>query len=650
MGQVYRARDSRLSRNVALKLLTSDLAGDRTALARLRREAETASRLNHPNIVTILDIGDAPAGQIFVAMELIDGISLRQWMRTQHSQVEIAELLSQTAAALAAAHASGVIHRDVKPENIMVTSHGFAKVIDFGLAKAPPDAPTSADTPTSVLTEAGKIVGTVLYMAPEQLRGQPLDGACDVFALGSVLHEALSGRAPFDGGAQVTTITRILNEDPPPLPGSTDPRLVSLVSSMLAKDPAARPSMESVASALRGVTRDREAETVIIRPAKRRRTLVAAVAVILLIASAAGALWMAREEPPAAAPQPKTAAETPADPAVRELWTQAKFFAGDENWNVQDKSIPLLEDVVKRDPDFLPARITLALQYGRRAFASDPDRSWEQKAFLEADRVLQRDPNSPVAHGVLAQLKWTKARGFNHEDSMIEVSRALSVDPGYTPGLFHRGSLLMHVGMFEPAMADFRKLLEVAPAETDVWMRIARIHLWQGETATALRELREYRPNDWQIPIALNELGRRDEAMAFAEQRLQSGMMKEDMLSVHAMLLAAAGRRAEAEKAIARVYETGEESSHFHHALYNVAGAWAQLREEAKAVEVLERVSREGMPCYPLFVRDPMLDPIRSGPRFQQFLAESREAHEQRQRTLSKYLPAKVRTEMKNGK
>ncbi|MEO8217306.1 MAG: protein kinase [Acidobacteriota bacterium] len=638
MGQLYRARDARLNRVVAIKLLAPDLAGDREALIRLRREAETASQLNHPNLVTIFDIGEASGGQFFVAMELIDGMSLRQWLSTKPPPAEIAEILSQVAEGLGAAHASGVVHRDVKPDNVMVTDHGFAKVIDFGLAKGGLDAPTSDDSPTSFLTQQGRIVGTVVYMSPEQLRGEPLDGACDVFALGSVLHEALAGKPPFDTGAPVQTIARILNEAPVPLPANADPRLAALSTSMLAKDPASRPKMQTVAAELRAFARGSDASPVAATSSRRPRWFFPMIVVAVISATIAAAwLMRPRDRSTAGSVLVKPAAEAPSDPKIREVWTRAQFFADDKNGSAQDKSIPLLEEVVRRDPEFLPARTTLALQYCRRAFDRDPDRSWEQKAFLQADEVMRRDPASPVAHGVLAQLKWTKARGFAHEDAMIEISKALAADPAYEPALSSRASILMHVGMFPEALADYEHLLRINPADFDLWMRIARIHLWQGDTARALRELREYGPENWQIALALNELGRREEALKFTEQRL--GKNQGDFWSVYALILASMGRRSEAKQAIARVYELGEGSSHFHHALYNVASAWAQMGEGGKAVEVLDRISREGMPCYPLFQRDPMLDPIRADPRFRQFLSDSREAFETRRRTLKKYLP-----------
>ena len=635
MGQVYRARDVRLSRTVALKVVAPDLAGKREALVRLRREAETASRLNHPNLVTIFDIGESGEGQIFIAMELIEGVSLRNWLSSPHTEIKTAEVMTQAAEGLAAAHACGVIHRDVKPDNIMVATNGYAKVVDFGLAKARLSSPPGDDASTDFRTSDGTIVGTVLYMAPEQLRGEPLEPSCDVFSLGCVLHEALSRRPPFAALAQADTIARILHEAPPPLPAGVDPRLSALVMRMLEKTPRGRPTMQEVAAELRAVARTSEQRTAIMnvgqRPRRERFALLATVLALTLVTIVfTWSRFDARlQSQPAVSPRP-------ADARVAEVYAKAMFFASDRKWPVQDQSIPLLEDVVQRDPNFLPARIELAYQYARRAFNNDPDRSWEQKAFVEADRILRIDPRSPAGHHVMANLKWTKARGFALEDSLREFERALAADPAYKPARAGRAGLLMHVGLLEDALADYQMLRNSGAAEEEDLMRVARIHLWRGETATALREFREHAPGTWQIAVALNELGRNDEALAFIEGELATRPTDGDLHSTHALVLTGQKRYAEAEQAIARAYELGEESSHFHHSLYNVACAWARMGNAQKAVEALDRVSREGMPCYPLFARDPMLDPIRRDPRFVQFLADSRSAWEARRQTLAK--------------
>ncbi len=645
MGSIYRARDLRLGRVVAIKVLAPSIADRREAMIRLKREAETASNLSHPALVTIFDVGEAEDGQIFIAMEWIDGGNLREWLARKHAVVEIAELLSQAADGLAAAHASGIVHRDIKPDNIMVSHQDYAKVVDFGLAKAV-FATTTTDTPTDVMTKQGMVAGTPLYMAPEQLRGQPLEPSCDVFAFGGVIQQALTGRAPFAAASQAETVARILHDQPEPLPEATDPRLAALVAGMLRNDPKARPSMKAVTAELRVVARGGEASQptelrVNAVPPMRRWPVALSLVVLVVLAGVAG-VWLShrsrRDVPSATAP----GVERPTDAQVAELYAKAKFFEGDQEWATKDKAIPLLEEVVRRDPQFRPALTLLARQYGRKAFDHDPDRSWEQKAFLAADRILKADPRSPEANLVLAQLIWTKARGFPHEEALLHVATALQADPSSDAAREMRANILMHVGLLDEALQDFVGLRSKYPGNRDILMRIARIRLWHREYAEALRELREYAPDSYQIPIALLDLGREDEARSFVEQHLAADH-NGDIRSSYAVLLAKHGDRREALAYIADTIRLGGASSHFHHALYGIACAYAQLGDAAKSVETLERVSREGMPCFPLFASDPLLDPVRGNPQFRQFLADSHDAYEARKKTITAILAPKPR-------
>lgn len=220
MGEVYLAQDTELERRVALKILPADVATNHDRMRRFMQEAKSASALNHPNILTIHEIG-AEAGTHFIATEYIDGETLRQVVNTRRLTItESLEIAVQIASALATAHQAGIVHRDIKPENIMIRRDHLVKILDFGLAKLIPDmrvvAP-EAETIVPVKTMAGVILGTVHYMSPEQARGADTDTRTDIFSLGAVLYEMLTGRAPFAGETTADIISLLLQKEPQPL-------------------------------------------------------------------------------------------------------------------------------------------------------------------------------------------------------------------------------------------------------------------------------------------------------------------------------------------------------------------------------------------------------------------------------------------------
>ena len=242
MGEVYIAEDTKLDRKVAIKLLSAEnnLGGKQLNL--LDREARAASALNHPNIITIYEIGEFE-GRNFIATEFIEGETLRQRLNRQKVSVrEVADIAIQVASALSVAHGAGIVHRDIKPENIMLRADGYVKVLDFGLAKlSEPDTPVSDDKSNRVETDSipGLLMGTVRYMSPEQARGLRLDARTDIFSLGVVLYEMIAGRPPFEGETNSDLIASILKTEPSSLSDclhGTSAELQSIVSRALIKD------------------------------------------------------------------------------------------------------------------------------------------------------------------------------------------------------------------------------------------------------------------------------------------------------------------------------------------------------------------------------------------------------------------------------
>jgi len=245
MGEVYRARDPRLNREIAIKSLPASFSGDRQRLHRFQQEALAAAALNHPNILAVYDIGMQDNGSPYIVSELLEGESLRERLRSGPLSLRKAiDCALQTARGLAAAHDKGIVHRDLKPENIFITRDGRVKLLDFGLAKLTEPGPVSGDSEThTIQSDAGTVLGTVGYMSPEQIRGKPADARSDLFAFGAVLYEMISGKRAFHGETPADTMSAILHSEPPELTETNravPPALERIVRHCLEKNPEER--------------------------------------------------------------------------------------------------------------------------------------------------------------------------------------------------------------------------------------------------------------------------------------------------------------------------------------------------------------------------------------------------------------------------
>lgn len=319
MGDVYRGRDTRLGRAVAIKFVSASLHGNAIAEARLDREARLASSLNHPGIVTVFDVGRHD-GRPYVVMEFIDGHSLAAELFEGRLRTRDAvEIAAQIADALAVAHDAGIIHRDLKPQNIMLTSDRRVKIVDFGLSKAATAPASSEDEATVTMKGDGitgdhAVLGTVGYMAPEQVLAQAVDGRADQFALGAILYEMLSGRRAFRRDTPFQTMTSIIEEEPPTLAqvrGDLPPALVAFVGRCLAKRPEARyASTRDLARDLRDISEQMVAETRTWphdqRPAIRRAWWPVAAVITVSVLLLGAPLWPGATTPSAQSPLAKT--------------------------------------------------------------------------------------------------------------------------------------------------------------------------------------------------------------------------------------------------------------------------------------------------------------------------------------------------------
>jgi len=359
MGEVYLAQDRRLDRLVALKILPSYFAADDQRLRRFQREARAASALNHPNILTIHEVGESD-GTYFIATEFIDGQTIREVTSSkQLTTGEVMNIVEQVATGLAAAHRAGIVHRDIKPENIMRRTDGLVKILDFGIAKLV-ERQDSDSTQRSVHTELGVVMGTVDYMSPEQARGLPVDERTDIWSLGVVLYEMLAHRLPFAGATRMDSMVAILEREPFSLEESINETLRTIVETCLQKDRDKR--YQSIDELLADLKAAREVPPPqrplfdAVRP-HRTRYLVLLTAAWLLVAVAVAAFayrsWQTGVDPapsaqPAAAKTYMQMSDVEQLNFIREQEQRVSAMMGEHPVQLNDEAVRYIQRYVDR--------------------------------------------------------------------------------------------------------------------------------------------------------------------------------------------------------------------------------------------------------------------------------------------------------------
>ena len=439
MGEVYRAHDERLDRDVAIKVMHQKVAQDSERLVRFEREANAVAKLAHPNVLEIWDFGTED-GVTYAVTELLEGQNLRARIPTSGLPWQkVVEIGAAIADGLAAAHGKGIVHRDLKPENVFVTSDGRVKVLDFGLARVLeevlPEAETATLTPAG--TETGTIMGTVGYMAPEQVKGRPADHRSDVFALGCVLYEMVSGRRPFEGDTTVETMAAILKEEPPQLSstGATLPSdLERTIHRCLEKSPDAR--FQSAADLSFGLRSIGTGPAVMmgtptgeVRPVtgKSRWWLAATVVVALVAIGIAG--WRLLQPPRVITEQSRPTTEKEPIPIIEEWLVAVEPFenrTGDPSLNFIGSSLAdrLVDSLgrVTQGLQSLPA-VTVVMAGGGVGDPTpgDAPSSATRGRILVTGSYAARDPDLEV----VAQVRDPTSQRVLYTSDPIELSRRL---------------------------------------------------------------------------------------------------------------------------------------------------------------------------------------------------------------------------------
>ena len=548
MGVVYRAHDVTLDRDVAIKVLPGDRPRTENARRRFRREAMAASALSHPNIITIYEIS-ADGDTDFIAMEYVRGSTLTSILKSRRLSLEEAlQYAVQISDALAKAHGAGVIHRDMKPGNIMVTDDGLVKILDFGLAKFNPDMTETDDgsalerTKEVTLTQPGMVTGTVFYMSPEQARGEKVDARSDIFSFGSVLFEMVTGKMPFTG-ANSMAVLHNLHFSPPhdlkQLRPDLPPTLVTLLERMLEKNVEKRiQTMAEVGYELR------KAAGMSVEPATWQRSAswlppttsrsvysprtawkkwmwTGAVVLVVLVALG-GWLWRKNYHARQAAGQ---AAEAPVDDNAYALYQRARqdLDHWDREGNV-DKSIKLLERAVQLDPQSAASYSSLAEAYFLRNRAN-PDPQWQKLAASYADKALALDSYLASAH---VSQGLVKMQAGDSAEAEKEFRKAAELDPKSGTPHGWLAYLYDKTQRGPQAVPELKAALQAAPSDWRIHME-AGLNAYQAanykDAAQHWEEALKLEPDNvlalTYLSAAYHSLGRDDDAAAALQHALE---------------------------------------------------------------------------------------------------------------------------------
>jgi len=616
MGDVYRARDTKLDRFVALKIVL-DTAGGRTG-DRVLREARAASALNHPNICTVYEAGEFE-GQAYLAMEYIAGQPLGSLIPSGGlAPAEVVKYGVQIADALAHAHEHGVIHRDLKSANVVVTPRGRAKVLDFGIARreAAAGAPISSVTMTAVETTSG----TLACMAPELLRGQPADARSDIWALGVLLYELAAGRRPFIGDTPLALTSAILQDPMPPLPETVPSALRAVIVGCLQRNPDDRPqrALGVVAALEHGADAPRASGSV---RGLRRAALPLGVAAVVLVAMSIAILWPSGGT---------TRAQHTQNAEAHALYLRGRDELARNLPSTVAAAAAAFQGVVDRDPDDVLGHAALAIASARMAlfFAKEDEApGWRKRAREAAQRALQLDPELAETHEALAAV--FRSTEFDWRGTITESKAALDRDPTLDQPHLFLASAFMHLGLLDRAAAEAQTAMDINQTNLAEPLRVQGVAaMYAGRYEAAVPILQRASaanksPAEWNLAYAYYNAGQPEKAEAMLRQIGGFARNQRRAQATLASFLAARGEVAEARQLMDEVIAS---SYMDHHVAYALGVAYAQLGMPSEALTSLVKARDSGFPCYPWFETDPLLAPMKKSAAFRSFLDDFKQS------------------------
>jgi len=636
MGEVFRATDTELGRDVAVKVLPAEAANSAEARSQLKNEARNASALNHPHICHIYEVSEA-GGVMFFAMELVEGEPLARRIPSAGLPTEtVARYGGQIAAALAHAHERGILHRDLKSANVMITREGAVKVLDFGLAQRLRAEDLAGATRSKVtVQQSGAIAGTLPYLAPEVLRGEPASEQSDIWALGVLLQEMASGNLPFAGRTGYELTAAILREPPRPMEKAS-PGVRAVVQRCLAKEPSQRyQKAAEVRAALEAIG---STSQVAVQPASASsgRWIWPAIAVsaILVAVLLITRPWKnAPPSPDAGATRPAGRGpivsplgafmiKTPsANPEANELLQRAMMHTRYQLDPIRARQ--MLERALQLDPGFSEARINYALTYlvaVEMGISNDSGDIF--RAEEELRRTLKDDPDLPRAHALMGAVHFFQGRVDLAEE---EESRAVRLAPGDLGG---RMWLLINWrfrGRGDDAIGIAHEVIQSEPLFWPPRHHLGELLREQSKTADSVREQQKVLEQDSQNVGALRGLMRTyadvgDLPMA---RKTLDRLRPEDRENYRvriakAQLYALEGKTALALKEMDEQVLKYADLQPF--STLDAAEVYALLGEKEKAIEWMDRSMRKGDDRVEWMRRDPLLTAIREHPRFKQIL------------------------------